>query len=62
VVHQREIVVENEMDDIYVINKGVDVKDKIVLEGMREVHDGEKVAYEFREPEVVIAQLKNRAE
>jgi membrane fusion protein, multidrug efflux system len=62
VVHQREIVVDNEMDDIYVIKKGVDVNDKIILEGMREVRDGEKVAYEFRRPEVVIARLKNKAE
>ena len=64
VVHQREITVADggELDDIYIIEKGVGVKDKIVLEGMREIRDGEKVAYEYREPDVVIAHLKNRAE
>ena len=36
--------------------------DKIVLEGIREVRDGEKVEYEFRQPEQVMASLKNRAE
>lgn len=62
VVHQREIVVDHEMDDIYVIKDGVKVNEKVVLEGMREVHDGEKVHYEFRQPELVIARLKNKAE
>ena len=51
VVHQREIVVQNEMDDIFVIKKGLDVNDRIVLEGVRQVRDGEKVEYEFRTPE-----------
>ena len=48
VVHRREIVVQNEMDDIFVIKKGVGVGDRIVLEGIRQVRDGEKVEYEFR--------------
>ena len=64
VVHQREIVIENQpgMDDIFIIKRGLGVEDRIVLEGMREVRDGEKVAYEFRQPEPVLASLKNRAE
>jgi membrane fusion protein (multidrug efflux system) len=48
VAHRREIVVEDEMDDIFVIKKGVGVGDRIVLEGIRQVRDGEKVEYEFR--------------
>jgi membrane fusion protein (multidrug efflux system) len=51
VVHRREIVPQHEMDDIYVIKKGVGVGDRIVLEGIRQVRDGEKVGYEFRSPE-----------
>ncbi|MBV8265464.1 MAG: efflux RND transporter periplasmic adaptor subunit [Planctomycetaceae bacterium] len=62
VVHQREIVIQNEMDDIFVIKRGLGVDDRIVLEGIRQVRDGEKVEYEFSRPEVVIAGLKNRAE
>ena len=49
VVHQREIVVQNELEDIFVIKSGLDVNDKIVLEGVRQVRDGEKVEYEFRQ-------------
>ncbi len=62
VVHQREIVVQNELDDIFIIKQGLSVDDKIVLEGVRQVHDGQKVEYEFRRPEQVIANQKNRAE
>ena len=62
VAHQREITVENELEDIYVIKKGVEVSDKIVLEGIRQVRDGDKVEYEDREAEHVAANLKNHAE
>ena len=62
VVHQREIVIEHELDDIFVIKKGLGVDDKIVLEGIRQVRDGEKVEYEFRQPEEVMANQKNQAE
>ncbi len=63
VAHQREIrVFPHEMDDIFIIKKGLKVSDKIVLEGIRQMREGEKVAYEYRSPEVVLANLKNRAE
>jgi membrane fusion protein (multidrug efflux system) len=62
VVHQREIAIQNVLEDIYVIKKGLSADDRIVLEGIREVHDGEKVKYEFRAPELVMRNLKNRAE
>ena len=47
VVHQREIVIHHEMEDIFVIKNGVGVEDKIVYEGVRQVRDGEKVEAEF---------------
>jgi membrane fusion protein (multidrug efflux system) len=62
VVHQREIVIQNEMDDIFVIKKGLDVNDRIVLEGIRQVRDGEKEEFEFRHPDEVIANQKKHAE
>jgi membrane fusion protein, multidrug efflux system len=46
VAHQREIVVQNELEDLFVIEEGLGVEDKIVLEGIRQVRDGEKVEYE----------------
>ena len=62
VAHQREIFVQNELEDLYVIKKGIDVNDKIVLEGIRQVRDGDKVEYEDRHPDHVAANLKNHAE
>ena len=62
VVHQREIAIKYTLDDIFVIESGIDVNDKIVLEGIRQVRDGQKVEYEFRQPEQVIANQKNKAE
>jgi membrane fusion protein (multidrug efflux system) len=51
VVHQREIVVQNEADDSFVIHRGVGVDDRIIVEGIRRVRDGAKVEYEFRPQE-----------
>src|SRR5262245_19034724 len=63
VAHQREIVVENELDDIFVIDqKLLAVSDRIVLEGVRQVRDGDKVEYEERRPEEVVAHMKYHAE
>lgn len=61
VAHQREIDVEHELDDIFVI-KGLNVNDRIVLEGIRQVRDGDKVEYEHQEPKQVAAHLKYHAE
>ena len=52
--HQREIVVQNELDDLFVVNKGIGVDDKIVLEGVRYVRDGDKVEYEVEQPQPVL--------
>ncbi len=62
VAHQQEIDVKNEMEDLYVIKNGLGVKDTIVLEGILQVRDGEKVEFEDRKPAEVVANLKYHAE
>jgi membrane fusion protein (multidrug efflux system) len=62
VAHQREIVIQNELEDIFVIKDGLSVDDTIVLEGIRQVRDGDKVEFEDRKPEQVAANLKFHAE
>jgi membrane fusion protein (multidrug efflux system) len=63
VVHQRPITIEHELEDIFVIQSGLGVKDKIVLEGVRQVHDGQKLEeYEFQKPEEALAHKKHHAE
>jgi len=49
VLHRREIDVEHEVDDIFVIRKGLKLDDRIVLEGIRNVSDGEQVDEDAKE-------------
>jgi membrane fusion protein (multidrug efflux system) len=62
VVHQRDITVDAVLEDIFVIKEGLEEGDKIILEGIRQVRDGDKVKYEFRAPEEVLSNLKYHAE
>lgn len=62
VVKQREIFVQNEMEDTFVIRKGLSAGDKIIFEGVRQVRDGDKVEYEVRPPEQILANQRYHAE
>lgn len=62
VVRQREITIQDEQDDIFVVSSGLDVNDKIILEGIRQVRDGDQVEYAFRAPAEVLSDLKYHAE
>lgn len=62
VVHQREIEVQHELEDIYVVGKGLKADERFVLEGARQVRDGDMVKYELRAPEEVLSDLKYKAE
>jgi membrane fusion protein (multidrug efflux system) len=62
IAHQREIHIHSEQDDIFVIDEGLSAGEKIVLEGILQVRDGEKVDFEFRAPEEVLAHLKYHAQ
>lgn len=62
VVHQRDITIQSVQDDIFVISEGLHEGDKIILEGIRQVRDGDKIGYEFHHPDQVLANLKFHAE
>ena len=62
VAHQRLVTIKHELEDIFVINRGLDVRDKIVLEGIRQVEERAKVESEFRSPEEVMRKRKNHSE
>jgi membrane fusion protein (multidrug efflux system) len=62
VAHQREIAVQNELEDVFVIKQGLSVDDKIIYEGVRQVHDGDQVEYVERPPDEVFKKLKYHAE
>ncbi|SFU27615.1 membrane fusion protein, multidrug efflux system [Pustulibacterium marinum] len=61
-VENREVEIAYELDDLYIIKSGIKEGDKILLEGIRKVKDGEKIEYEYEKPEEVISALQLPAE
>ena len=61
-VRQREISIKAELPHLFIVDGGLSVNDKILLEGIRMVKDGEKIAYEVEKPKEVIANLDMYAE
>jgi len=45
IAHQREIDVQDEVDDLFVVASGVKLDDRIVVDGVRHVRDSGKVIY-----------------
>lgn len=62
VVHQREIGIAAEMPNLYAINKGLAADDKVLLEGIRKVKDGDRIHYEFEDMKSVMPKLDVYAE
>lgn len=62
VVHQREITVAHETDDIFVIASGLDANDRYVLDGVRQVHEGQHLTAEWITPEASLSNLQHHAE
>jgi len=62
VVHQRGITVSAELPHLYVVDKGIDEKDKILADGLRKVHDGVSIGVEYKPPTEVLEHLDVPAE
>lgn len=58
IVHQREINIASELPDIYVIRDGINDQERILLEGIRKVKDGDKIVYDYEDPKTVLPKLK----
>ena len=58
VVHSREIRIGADLPDLYVVTKGLKKSEKILLEGIRKVRDGQKISYKYEQPSKVISHLK----
>jgi membrane fusion protein (multidrug efflux system) len=61
-VRQQRIVIGDELEDVFVVEDGLQLQDRIVLEGLRNVRDGAVVEYEIEAPQSVFANLKTHAE
>jgi membrane fusion protein (multidrug efflux system) len=62
VIHSRPITVSAELPHVYVVEKGLDENDKILVEGLRKVRDGATVEVDMKKPEEVLAHLEVPAE
>lgn len=62
VVHSRQIKVGAELPHIYEVIEGIKESDKILLEGLRKVRDGEKITAEYVAPANVLNHLDLYAE
>jgi len=62
IVRQRQIFIQEELDDVYLIKSGIKVTDKIVFEGVLQVRDGDRVEYELLPAKEILSHLKHHAE
>ena len=62
VVHQREIKIGEELPHLFVVEKGLSTDDKVLLEGIRLVKDGEHINDNFVAPKEAISHLALSAE
>jgi len=62
VVRSREIKIAAELPNIFVVQSGLKTDDKILLEGLRQVSENQKIHYKFLQPDSVISHLSLYAE
>lgn len=62
VVKSRNITITGRMPDLYIVESGIAETDKILLEGVQKVKDGDKIDYEYQAPLGIISNLRLKAE
>ncbi len=61
-VKSREIQISGELPDLYVVKEGLSQNEKILLDGIQNVKDNDKIEYTYQKPEYVLHHLKLKAE
>lgn len=62
VIRSREIKIAAELPNIFIVQSGLRMDDKILLEGLRQVSENQKIQYKFVQPDSVISHLSLYAE
>ncbi|HNO74589.1 MAG TPA: efflux RND transporter periplasmic adaptor subunit [Nitrosomonas mobilis] len=57
-LEQRLIHIEAEMTKLFLISDGLNVSDRVLLEGIRKVNPGDKVSINLRPPEEIVPELE----
>ncbi|UEG49726.1 efflux RND transporter periplasmic adaptor subunit [Ferruginibacter lapsinanis] len=58
VVKAKKLTIRNKMPDLYVVDSGITENDKILLEGVQNVKEDDKINYQFITPDKVISNLQ----
>jgi membrane fusion protein (multidrug efflux system) len=61
-VKSKNITVNGEMPDLYVVTSGLSESDRILFDGVQKVKDDDKITYEYLKPQEVIYHLRLKAE
>ncbi|MEQ9378076.1 MAG: efflux RND transporter periplasmic adaptor subunit [Imperialibacter sp.] len=61
-IRSRAITITAEMPHIYAVQSGLEVNDKILLEGLRLVRENQEISFEFKDPAEVLSHLTLYAE
>ncbi|SNR89875.1 membrane fusion protein, multidrug efflux system [Methylobacillus rhizosphaerae] len=61
-IEQRLITIEAELPHLYVVKSGLADSDRILIEGLRKVQNGQKIAVDFVPPEKAVSDLSLYAE
>ncbi len=56
-LEQRAIVIAEELPHVYVIREGLTADDRILIEGLRRVRNGDTIEVEYQEPKEAMSQL-----
>jgi membrane fusion protein, multidrug efflux system len=63
IVRQKEITVANEeIPYLFIVTKGITATDRILLDGLRKVKDGQKIDVDYQNPKKVFSTLRVEAE
>ncbi|NRS88846.1 membrane fusion protein (multidrug efflux system) [Flavobacterium sp. 7E] len=62
VIKSREITIKGDMPDLYVIDSGITVGDKIVFDGIQKANENDKIKFDYLSPKKVLSSLRLRAE
>jgi membrane fusion protein (multidrug efflux system) len=62
VIQSRMITVSHELPHLYVISSGLNIDDKVLIEGLRKVKENQKINIDLKKPDDVIQHLDLYAE
>jgi len=58
VVRSKNITIKNTLPDLYIVGSGLSENDKILLEGVQNVKEDDKISYSYVDPKNVISTLQ----